>query len=1032
MKNILNANFVPWMLYDRNALESQEPSLNSYKSYVTHLAITQTGKDTTYKPLAGQVDESYSLSVAKDGVATISAASSTGVLHALESFSQLFYQHSAGAYCYTNKVPVAITDAPEFEHRGLLFDVSRSWFPIEAIYRTIDAAAWNKLNRFHFHATDSQSWPLEIPSMPELAEKGAYAAGKTYSAADLAAIQEYAIWRGVEVIVEIDTPGHFGGAVFSHPELIVGKDVEPWSIYCAEPPCGQLKLGQAQVLNPFLDKLMGDLLPRVSPYSAYFHTGGDEVNYNLYNLDPTVKTNDSSVLDPLIQKFFDTQHARVRKAGLTPMVWEEVPSSYNVTIGKDVVVQSWLGDAAIESLTAQGFKVISSNYNYLYLDCGRGQWLNFANGAEFDTYYPFLDWCSPSKGWRLIYSYNPREGLSAEQAKLVIGAEVAGWTESIDNASIDDILWPRTSAMGEVLWSGRTDATGQNRSQVDAAPRLAEFREHMVARGVGSAIVHMPFCTQGMNGSYSRCEKLERASTKSAFIFFGLTFVLYQLYLKIDEWRRLRRLGVRATRASNPGPFGLRLVWAQVKATMQYKNLQAFRGVVADKPAYTAEANLFGRRIIFTADAENIKAILATQFHDYGKGEPFHREWKEFLGDSIFTTDGDAWHASRQLLRPQFSRERISDLDTFESHLEILFKAIANGGALDGPYQKVDLAAGNGKPLDISDLFFRYTLDVSTSFLLGKGVESLTNPREPFAEAFNEVQRIQSIRARAGPLQVLVPRKTFKRGLKVVNELCDIYIDQALRLNREELVYKTKSDSEYTFLHELASFTRDRKVIRDQLVAVLLAGRDTTAATLSWTLYELGRHPEVVRKLRQEIIDTVGLERTPTYADLKSMKYLQYVVNETLRLYPVVPFNVRLALKDTTLPRGGGPDGSQPVAVLKDTPIGYSTIVLQRRHDYYPAVTEKFPDPDVYCPDRWLHWQPKPWLYIPFNGGPRICIGQQFALTEMTYVLTRMFQKFERVETFMHEIDGGDPALKTEIVIIPGQGVKIALWEATK
>lgn len=159
---------------------------------------------------------------------------------------------------------------------------------------------------------------------------------------------------------------------------------------------------------------------------------------------------------------------------------------------------------------------------------------------------------------------------------------------------------------------------------------------------------------------------------------------------------------------------------------MKHRSMEAFLDLLKPSSNYNVEAQVLGRRIIFTADPENIKAVLATQFSDYGKGEPFHREWKEFLGDSIFTTDGPAWHASRQLLRPQFSRERISDLHTFESHLETLFKAIANGGALNGPDQRVDIEAGNGRPLEISDLFFRYTLDVSTSFLLGKDVQSLT------------------------------------------------------------------------------------------------------------------------------------------------------------------------------------------------------------------------------------------------------------------------------------------------------------------
>ncbi|KAI8632582.1 glycoside hydrolase family 20 protein [Xylariaceae sp. FL1651] len=1055
MKNIIQNNFVPWMLYNRMELEATEPSLAKYKTFITHLDITQTGKDTskTFKPLAGDVDESYSLTVAENGKASIKAVSSIGVLRALESFSQLFFQHSQGPFIYTTMAPVSITDAPQYDHRGILFDVSRSFFPLESIYRTIDAMAYTKMNRIHIHATDSQSWPLEIPAMPELHQKGAYARGKTYSPGDLAAIQQYATHRGIETIIEIDTPGHFGIAALSHPEIVAGWDSEPWSAYCAEPPCGQIRLNEPRV-DPFLNKLMGDILPRVAPYSAYFHTGGDEVNFNMYNLDPTVRSNDSAVIVPLLQKFIDKHHARVRKAGLVPMVWEEIPASYNVTVGKDVVIQSWLGDEAIASLTAQGHKVISSNYNFLYLDCGRGQWLNFAE-SDAPEYYPYLDWCDPYKNWRLIYSYDPRAGLSPAQAKLVLGGEVAAWSESIDDATIDDILWPRASAAGEVFWSGRTDASGQNRTQLDAAPRLAEFRERLLARGIRSATVHMPFCTQGMNSTQCQYlssgdlglrkpekiitftmglveEALEHGSVKSVLIFSAVIFVLWRTYLKINETVRLRTLGARAPRIVSRFPFGLDVIAKQVEGTIKYKNFETFKELVKPAPEYTVEGRMLGRRVLLTADPENIKAILATQFSDYGKGEPFHREWKEFLGDSIFTTDGQVWHASRQLLRPQFSRERVSDLHTFESHLETLFKAIANGGALNGPDQDVDIEAGNGKPLEISELFFRYTLDVSTSFLLGKDVQSLTNPREPFAEAFNEVQRVQSVRARAGPLQFLIPRASFKRGLKVVNELCDIYIDQALRLSPDELATKTKSDQEYTFLHELASFTRDRKVIRDQLVAVLLAGRDTTAATLSWTLYELGRHPEVVRRLRDEIARTVGPSRTPTYEDLKNMKYLQYVVNETLRLYPVVPFNVRLALRDTTLPRGGGPDGTQPVAVLKNTPIGYSPLVMQRRADLYPAASDKFPDPSEYAPDRWFHWQPRPWQYIPFNGGPRICIGQQFALTEMTYVLTRMFQRFERVESFMYDIDGGNPTLKAEIVVQPGDGVKVALWEAKK
>jgi cytochrome P450 len=160
------------------------------------------------------------------------------------------------------------------------------------------------------------------------------------------------------------------------------------------------------------------------------------------------------------------------------------------------------------------------------------------------------------------------------------------------------------------------------------------------------------------------------------------------------------------------------------------------------------------------------------------------------------------------------------------------------------------------------------------------------------------------------------------------------------------------------------------------------------------------------------------------------MSYLRSILNESLRLYPAVPYNVRLALRSTTLPRGGGPDGTLPLAVLKDTPIGYSALYMQRRPELYPPVSEKFAPPHIFSPERWEHWHPKGHDYVPFNSGPRICVGQQFALTEMGYVLCRLFQRYERVESFAD--DGGKPVLKAEITLQPGNGVHVAFWEAKR
>lgn len=203
------------------------------------------------------------------------------------------------------------------------------------------------------------------------------------------------------------------------------------------------------------------------------------------------------------------------------------------------------------------------------------------------------------------------------------------------------------------------------------------------------------------------------------------------------------------------------------------------------------------------------------------------------------------------------------------------------------------------------------------------------------------------------------------------------YIEQASALPQEELEKLSKSDKNTTFLHQIARYSRNPKVLRDQIMAILLAGRDTTAATLSWTIYELAHYPAIYAKLRNEVLAIVGETGAPTYADLKSMTYLTHTLNETLRLYPAVPYNLRAALEDSTLP---GQPGQPDIAVLKNDVVIYSTFAMQRRSDLYPAVSEKFADPAIFSPDRWDYWTPKAWTYVPFNGGPRICVGQNFAV----------------------------------------------------
>ncbi|UKZ78024.1 hypothetical protein TrVFT333_005758 [Trichoderma virens FT-333] len=493
---------------------------------------------------------------------------------------------------------------------------------------------------------------------------------------------------------------------------------------------------------------------------------------------------------------------------------------------------------------------------------------------------------------------------------------------------------------------------------------------------------------------------VENASIKTIPLATVVVWAALMTIGRIQEHRKIKSLGNYGPSLKPLLPFGLDFLYHGIRSTIAQQNLELWRDVFFSQ-FWTIEMRILNERVCFTGDPENIKAMLATQFHDFGKGKRFHEEWSDFLGDSIFTVDGARWHDSRQLLRPQFSRDRVSDLHCFEKHVQILFKAIANGGPLDGEDQPVDLARADGRRVDMKDLFYRYTLDASADFLLGTDIKCLTTPEQTIMHSFNEVQRIQNIMIRISKLRWLIPKKAYHAAIRDIENLVNPIIQGVLSMSPDELAAHTKSDRDYTFLHELASFTRDPKLMRDQIFSILLAGRDTTASALSFAMYELSRHPEVVARLRSEILTTVGTHQLPTYEHLKEMSYLRAVLNETLRLYPPVPFNVRIALKDTTLPAAAAPTGPNP-----------------------------YPSSRTHNPERWAVWHPRPHDYIPFNAGPRFCIGQQFALTEIGYTLCRIFQRFDRVQSFMREIDDSQPLLKSDIVLSPGPGVHVAFWEA--
>ena len=382
---------------------------------------------------------------------------------------------------------------------------------------------------------------------------------------------------------------------------------------------------------------------------------------------------------------------------------------------------------------------------------------------------------------------------------------------------------------------------------------------------------------------------------------------------------------------------------------------------------------------ILTVEPDNLKTILALDFKKWGLGSRRKNAFVPLLGHGIFTTDGAAWHNSRELLRPNFVRSQVGDLATFEIHVGQLIKAIPK----------------DGSTVDLQVLFFMLTMDSATEFLFGETTNCLAPDADrdssDFAEAFNRSQEAIAESFRMGKIAQWLRGSMTTTDRKYCHDFVDKFIQKGLEYRKMLDLGKTdaKADDRYVFLYELLKRTTDPVQLRAELLNILLAGRDTTASLLSDTWFVLARRPDIWAKLRKEV-DALGGEK-PTYQQIKDMKYLRWVFNEcnhqlaslyfdladpiaALRLYPVVAGNSRCAEVDTVLPRGGGDDGQSPLFIPKGQLVHWSLYTMHRRKEFFGDDAEEFK------PERWETLRTG-WEYLPFSGGPRICIGRMDALS---------------------------------------------------
>ncbi|KAF2430664.1 cytochrome P450 [Tothia fuscella] len=460
-------------------------------------------------------------------------------------------------------------------------------------------------------------------------------------------------------------------------------------------------------------------------------------------------------------------------------------------------------------------------------------------------------------------------------------------------------------------------------------------------------------------------------------------------------------------------PFGLGLL-VKVSHYAKKQQLLHFFVTALEQCPRTWEQNVLGATSIGTIEPENVEAVLSKQFSDFGLGlrSP---SFYPLLGSGIFTQDGPEWKHSRDLLRPQFVQKRSENFEQLRTSVKDLIECLPQNGVMD-----------------LQPLFFRLTFDTTTFLLFGKSMcslqsEDVAGQEMEFADAFNLAQDYLSHRSRLGKYYWLMNDRAFRNACKT----CHRFVDDAVRsavANFASQGESVEGESTHTFLNALIQKTSNPKILRDQCLNILLAGRDTTACLLSWTFRLLARHPRVLEKLRAEIGTTIGVGTSapqPTRNDLKKMFYLNLVIKEVLRLYPSVPINGRTAVKMTTLPRGGGKDGKSPILVRAGEGITYLIYAIHRRKDIYGSDAEEF------RPERWKDQKLKDvgYGYLPFNGGPRVCLGQEFALMEAGYTIVRIIQQFRRIELPEDEahIDIGMEKQNLTLVVVSAGGCRVNL-----
>jgi cytochrome P450 len=361
--------------------------------------------------------------------------------------------------------------------------------------------------------------------------------------------------------------------------------------------------------------------------------------------------------------------------------------------------------------------------------------------------------------------------------------------------------------------------------------------------------------------------------------------------------------------------------------------------------------------LYFFNEPDAAKHVLADNAANYHKGIGLVQA-RRALGDGLLTSDGDRWRAQRRIISPTFQPKRIAAQAA----------AIADEGT-----RLVDRlrAQAGGPPIDVTRAMTGLTLGVLGRTLLDADLDPFASIGHAF-EAVQDQAMFEMVTLSAVPPWLPLPRQVrFRRARRELQRVVDDLVAQ-----RHARPGGASGDDALSRLISSAESEPDpavgRRRLRDELVTLLLAGHETTASTLSWTLYLVDRHPHVWERLHAEAVDVLG-DGPPDEAGLRRLEYTSAVVQEAMRLYPPVWILPRLAQQD------------DEVAGYR-VPAGADVVVCPYTLHRNPAL---WTDPERFDPERFLGDHPvgRPrYAYLPFGAGPRYCVGSALGMMEAVTV----------------------------------------------